>query len=189
MNVYDFDKTIFKGDSTAKFYFYCLKRYPKMLGCVPSTIGAFVLYALGKKTKTNFKETMYRFVRCIPDIDKTVKEFWEVYKDNIFDWYKRDKRDDDVIISASPEFLLRDFCENTLGVECLMASRVDSETGKYDGVNCHGEEKVARFKEKYPDANIHTFCSDSLSDTPLAKLAKQSYMVDAKGNLLEWQVK
>jgi len=189
LNVYDFDKTIFKGDSTAKFYFYCLKRYPKMLCHAPATIGAFVLYALGKKQKTEFKETMYRFVRCIPDIEKTVKGYWEKYGGNIFDWYIRDKRNDDVIISASPEFLLKDFCENTLGVECLMASRVDSKTGKYEGLNCHGEEKVVRFREKYPDAKIQTFCSDSLSDTPLARLAEKSFLVDAKGNLSEWIVK
>ncbi len=187
MNVYDFDKTIFKGDSTAKFYFYCLKKYPKMLVHAPATIGAFIMFALGKKPKTEFKEAMYRFLTCIPDIEKTVKEYWDKYGNNIFDWYRRDKKSDDVIISASPEFLLRDFCENTLGARCLMASRVDSKTGKYSGVNCHGEEKVVRFREKYPDAQIDTFCSDSLSDMPLAKLAKRSFLVNAKGELLEWK--
>ena len=29
MNVYDFDKTIYRGDSTMDFWRYCLKRYPK----------------------------------------------------------------------------------------------------------------------------------------------------------------
>ena len=28
MNVYDFDKTIYKGDSTLDFYFFCLRKKP-----------------------------------------------------------------------------------------------------------------------------------------------------------------
>ena len=188
MNVYDFDKTIFKGDSTAKFFFYCLGKYPKILFSVPKTICAFAMFVLGKKEKTQFKQTMYRFLTYIPDIEKTVEAFWNKYRDNIFDWYRKDKRNDDVIISASPEFLLKEYCEKTLGVECLMASRVDSKTGVYFGFNCHGEEKVLRFREKYPHSHIDTFCSDSLSDAPLARLAKQSFLVDSKGNLREWHL-
>ena len=30
MNVYDFDKTIYYGDSTADFYLFCLKRHKKI---------------------------------------------------------------------------------------------------------------------------------------------------------------
>ena len=30
MNVYDFDNTILRGDSTARFFAYCLGHYPKM---------------------------------------------------------------------------------------------------------------------------------------------------------------
>ncbi|MEE0264705.1 MAG: haloacid dehalogenase-like hydrolase, partial [Acutalibacteraceae bacterium] len=81
------------------------------------------------------------------------------------------------IISASPEFLLELPCQ-MLGIKYLMASRVDPKTGKYTGENCHGEEKVRRLYEKYPkDTVIEEFYSDSYSDTPLAKLAKKSFMV------------
>lgn len=31
MNVYDFDKTIYAGDSTIDFYLFCLKRQPAIL--------------------------------------------------------------------------------------------------------------------------------------------------------------
>ena len=30
MNVFDFDGTIYNGDSSKDFFFYCLKRYPKI---------------------------------------------------------------------------------------------------------------------------------------------------------------
>ena len=35
MNIYDFDETIYDSDSTKDFYFYCLKKYPKILLSVP----------------------------------------------------------------------------------------------------------------------------------------------------------
>ena len=54
MNIYDFDKTIYKSDSTKDFYFYCLKRYPKMLLTVPMTAWAFLLYVIVIWSKTKF---------------------------------------------------------------------------------------------------------------------------------------
>jgi phosphoserine phosphatase len=64
----------------------------------------------------------------------------------------------------------------------LIASRVEAQTGAYDGLNCHGEEKVRRMREQYPELEIAGFYSDSRSDTPLAKLARMAYMV--KGDAL-----
>jgi phosphoserine phosphatase len=44
-------------------------------------------------------------------------------------------------------------------------------------LNCHGEEKVRRYREAFGDAPIDEFYSDSYSDTPLAKLAAKAYLV------------
>ena len=64
MNVYDFDKTIYYGDSTADFYLFCLKRHKKILTLAPSLLGAFLkFYVFKKGTKTDFKEKMYRFLK------------------------------------------------------------------------------------------------------------------------------
>lgn len=35
MNVYDFDDTIFRGDSTRAFWAYCLKRAPGLVRFLP----------------------------------------------------------------------------------------------------------------------------------------------------------
>ncbi|MBR2021966.1 MAG: polysaccharide biosynthesis protein GtrA, partial [Clostridia bacterium] len=63
MNVFDFDKTIFKGDSTAKFYKYCLVKYPGVWIHIPSMAVAFAKnYVFKKGTKTTCKEVFYRFL-------------------------------------------------------------------------------------------------------------------------------
>ncbi len=187
MNVFDFDKTIFHGDSTTKFYIYCLRKYPKTILHVPSMAAAFAKYYVFKKgTKTECKEVFYRFLREIPDVDKAVDDFWIKHEDGVFDWYKKIHNETDVVISASPEFLLERFCKK-LGVEKMMASRVDKKTGVYQGVNCHGEEKVKRFYEVYPDGVIENFYSDSVSDAPLAKISKNAFVINPKGQVLDWE--
>ena len=62
-----------------------------------------------------------------------------------------------------------------------MASPVDQATGVYGGENCHGAEKVRRFREKYGEAPVEGFWSDSRSDAPMAALAKQAWLVTRDG--------
>lgn len=184
MNVYDFDKTIYDGDSTADFIFYSIKKHPKVLLNLPLTIWAYFLYIIGVYTKTKFKEKMYRFLLYIPDIDKEVENFWKIQIKNIKKWYLNQKKQDDLIISASPEFLLKPICA-ILGVS-LIASVVDKKSGKYSGENCHGKEKVKRMYAKIPYPQIEEFYSDSLSDEPLAKEALQAFIVDGN-DMISWE--
>lgn len=183
MNVYDFDDTIYEGDSTFDFYKFCLKKKPSIIFRFP--VITALAFVLGFEKKLVFKEKFYRFLQALPDTDAWVCAFWDAHLKNIKPWYKSQQKEDDVIISASPEFLLTPACAR-LGISFLMASRVDKHTGKYTGENCWGEEKVLRFREKFPDAVVDAFYSDSLSDTPMARLGKVAYII--KGTTLtEWK--
>ena len=187
MNVYDFDKTIYHGDSTAHFYLYCLKTQPSTWKWLPYQGLCAIPFALGIMEKTAFKQRFYKFFRSVKDIDKTVEEFWNIHKYNIKEFYYETQRENDVIISASPYFLLEPIIKE-LGIKHLMASNVDRFTGKYNGINCHGKEKVRRFYEVFPDGVIDDFYSDSLSDSPLAEISEKAYMV--KGHdLFAWPEK
>ena len=187
MNVFDFDGTIYHGDSSKDFFFYCLKHYPKTRGKIFPVLlygAGFGLRIVKKKT---FKQKLFSIVQKIPDIDKAVLDFWEEHRKNIKKWYMEMKEGSDIIISASPEFLLAPICAE-LGVECMMATRVDKKTGLFDGENCHGKQKVTRFYEMYPNAEIDSFYSDMYCDTPLALISKQAFIV--KGEKLSlWKFK
>ncbi len=185
MNSYDFDDTIFPGDSSICFYFFCLRRHKKMLRRLPKQAAAYIrYYVLRKITKTQMKEIFYQYFQDIPDMEQAVRLFWEENLSKIKPFYLVQKQADDVIISASPEFFLRPACEK-LGIRHLIASRVDPRTGKHSGENCHGAEKVKRFFDLFPDAEVEAFYSDSLSDTPMAKLAKKAYLVSGE-TLQDW---
>lgn len=187
MNVYDFDKTIYDGDSTADFYLFSLKRHKKIITLAPSLLGAVIrFYVFKKGSKTEFKQVMYRFLRYC-DIDRDIDDFWKKNKSKIKKFYITQKKADDVIISASPEFLLEPIIKE-LKIGALMASKVNKHTGEYDGINCHGKEKVRRFYEMYPNGKIENFYSDSYSDTPLAEIAQNAYIVK-KDKITKWVFK
>ena len=182
MNVYDFDETIYDGDSTVDFYKFCLKLKPYIIFRFPLITA--VRFLLDGSKKLLFKERFYRFLREFDDIDDAVKRFWDGHQKNIKRWYTENHRGDDVVISASPEFLLEPVCER-LGISVLMASVVDKKTGLYSGENCWGEEKVRRFYERYKDGKIENFYSDSYSDTPLARISERAFIV--KGDkITDW---
>lgn len=183
MNTYDFDETIYIRDSSVSFYLYCLKRHPSaILRTLPRTLRMSAKKALGKIDMTALKEQLFSFVRYI-DAERVVAQFWEEKFDGVGEWYLAQKKDDDIIISASPEFLLRPAAEK-LGVR-LIATRMDSKTGRITGKNCHDVEKVRRFHEQYPGAHTECFYSDSLSDTPMAELADSAVLV-TRGKLSPW---
>ncbi len=183
MNVFDFDKTIYHGDSTCDFVIFCMKRHPKALLYIPYIGYAslrYYLFHIG--TKTQFKEKMYRFLK-VCDTQKDVGVFWSRKLSGIKTFYKSIRRDDDLIISASPEFLLKPL-EELLHIR-VIASRVSPVDGKTTGENCYHEEKVRRFRELYPDDRIEEFYSDSYSDEPLALLAEKAFIVDGE-TLIPW---
>lgn len=183
MNVYDFDKTIYNGDSTVDFYFFCMWRHKKIVLLLPSLLFAFLrYYVFNIGTKTEFKEAMYKFLKFC-DTEKDVEDFWKKHVSKIKKWYIEQKKTDDVIISASPEFLLKP-CGNMLGFK-VIASRVCSKSGKYDGENCYYDEKVNRFIKQFPSSKIDEFYSDHYSDEPLAKIADKAFIVD-KNEIFPW---
>lgn len=183
MNVFDFDKTIYYSDSTKDFIFWCFRRHPMTLLHVP-IIGyyaaKFYLFHIG--TKTQFKEKMYGFLKHI-DGESDVEEFWKEKIGGIKPFYREIHRDSDVIISASPEFLLKPL-EEKLKIT-VIASSVDIKSGRYSGVNCHYDEKLRRFYEAYPNGRIDSFYSDSYSDEPLAKIADRAFIVDGD-RITDW---
>ena len=184
MNCYDFDQTVFFPDSSYCFFLYCLRHYPRaVLASLPAT-AVTGIRCLQKKTDTRaLKEKVFAFLPMLDDVDRIVAEFWEENRCKVADWYLQQKEPDDVIISASPEFLLRPICDE-LGVQ-LIATPMDRYTGRILGANCHDKEKVRRFYRDFPNGHVEKFYSDSLSDTPMAQIADKAYLVK-NGERILW---
>ncbi|MBR3127537.1 MAG: haloacid dehalogenase-like hydrolase, partial [Solobacterium sp.] len=75
MNVYDFDNTIYRGDSTADLILFLWTHYPKTLLNLPRTAVLGLLYGIRVIPKMTFKQNVYHMFVYIKDIDAVVEEF------------------------------------------------------------------------------------------------------------------
>lgn len=176
MNIYDFDKTIYGDDSTKDFLLYSVKKHPELIRFLPGMgLAAANFYLLKRGVKTDMKERFYRIFTGYDPL-ALLEEFWDKHQHKVFSWYPRQQEEGDIVISASPEFLLKPICDR-LGIRHLIASRVDPKTGRYEGLNCWGPEKVVRLRQELGHTHCDKFFSDSYSDQPLADIADEAFLI------------
>jgi len=101
MNIYDFDGTLYAGDSTMDFLKFSLKKHPSLVRFLPVMGFAFLRhYGFKSITKTVMKEQFYRIFSGYDPL-ALLEEFWDVHQEKIFLWYPgRKQREDDNLISA-----------------------------------------------------------------------------------------
>lgn len=176
MNVYDFDETVYFGDSEFHFIEYVFAKYPRMKKYSRKyKFYRFLQKKLKLVSRDYARQKIFSFLKKISDIDGELAAFWAEHETNLKKWYLAQKREDDVILSATPEFILKPITDK-LGVK-LIGTKLDKKTGKLDGTYNFGEEKVRRFKETYGDIRPEKFYSDSYSDQPVAQIAEEAFMV------------
>lgn len=176
VDVYDFDGTIYDGDSSIDFYLFCLKKNFRILLFFPLQFFFFLFFKLGIVSRKKFKEKFFKFLKYLDNLDTLVECFWNENFTKIKSFYLNKDHSSDVIISASPEFLIKSVGKR-LKVKSVIATNM-SKDGTIIGENCYGNEKVRRFKQKYPNLSISNVYTDSFSDIPIMNLGKKSFIVD-----------
>lgn len=61
MNVYDFDGTIYDGDSTVDFYLYCIRKHPWLIVYAFRQGAGVLLCAAGRVDTAGMKERFFPF--------------------------------------------------------------------------------------------------------------------------------
>lgn len=184
VNVYDFDKTIYRSDSGVDFILFSLKKYPlKVLKSIFKTIPILIMFLFKKKNFMDVKSSIVYYINEI-DLDKLLKQFWDTHESYINDFYKEKHDKTDVIISANYEFLLIPICKR-LGVQNLIATSYDFNEKKLIGTHSKGKEKIKLFYERYPNFKMNTTYSDAKVDIPLLEEGKNAFVVK-KGNLIKY---
>jgi len=178
MNVYDFDKTIFYPDSMILFAKFCMIRHPKLIFTyLPKIIKAGKKCASKKSSVAMVHGALNSIIRYLDNSEKDIASFWKKYEKNMSSWYLKQKKPDDLIISASPEYLLEPMIKK-LGVN-MVGTIVDKETGVTIG-NVRLSKEKAKWVIEQNMPMIDNFYSDSLSDTPIALLAEKAFIVKSK---------
>lgn len=180
MNVFDFDNTIYDGESTLDLFFYYIVRKPWMLKLLPTVLKAFSRYKKGEVTLT---EALERYAPMIEkdalrvfDFENDPVKFWDKHMKKIKPLYEELRSDDDLIITASPDFNVEEICKR-LGIKHYLASRINRETGRIEFANLR-ENKIKAFIEEYGDEKIESFYTDSPeNDAVLIDRAEHAFVV------------
>lgn len=184
MNVYDFDNTIYRGESGVDLFLGYLKKDPKLLKMFPMAVKCIYKYKTGKmsldEVMDKYAGVVENFAQSIEDIESDVVDFWDKNSNKIKSFYLKQRQDDDIIISACLDVVLEEICRR-LNIKNFVGSKTDLESRKLVDF-CFRENKVKVFKEKFPDAEIDNFYTDSLNDQPMIDLARNAYLV--KGDRL-----
>ena len=180
MNIYDFDKTIYAKDSSVEFLFFALKNQTTRV--LPAFLRFAIIYFLYKlkiTSKIQAKEAMFGFLPKIKNPNQLIEKFWQ--NKTLDNWYIKQQQASDVIISASPRFLITPILKRN-HIKHIIASEVDLKTGKFSSKNCYGQEKIIRFQTEYPNSKVDSAYSDSMSDQPMLNLANHQYLICRKHN-------
>lgn len=178
MNIYDFDKTIYDGDSGVDFVKFSIKKHPFLMFkhfiklIIPS-----IKYILKIYNFNEYKGYIFGYVKDIKNFDSFTEEYVKKYKHKLKDFYKKIRKENDIIISASMDFYLLPLCKE-LNIKNVICTKYDINNKKLIGNNCHDYEKVERMKKEHIDiTKVEEGYSDSMSDLPMLELAKKAYMV------------
>ncbi|MCL2299697.1 MAG: haloacid dehalogenase-like hydrolase [Firmicutes bacterium] len=184
MNVYDFDNTLYDGESALDFFLFCLKKRPALLRFVPSALRGIADYKRRGITIDQVGRRYARIMRAclegLGDYREAARVFWDRHEHRIRSFYRDLQQPDDLVISAGPEQSLREIC-GRLGIRHYIGTVVNEGDGALEFV-CFKENKARAFLERWPGREIDNFYTDSMNDKPLMDLAKHVFLVK-KGNL------
>ena len=185
MNVYDFDGTIFAGDCSVGFALWCTLRHPKLwFTYLPKALSSLIRYKCGKIKFIELATNAFAYIPKIDDFDYQVEQYWNKNESKITKWYLAQKKEDDLIISASPTCVIGPIAKR-LGVD-FVASEYDCDLGVFTSNLMYAREKSLYIIE-HDFPVIENFYSDSLADTPLALCAEKAHLVsDNASKVSDW---
>lgn len=179
MKVFDFDNTIYRGESSVDFSFYMIRHNRKILRYIPTILLSLVGYKLVLLKKERLESIINKFFASVLEGTESsldfVKTFWETHVHKLNRKILQMVEPEDVIISASPIFLI-DGIRAHLNTDKIIGTEVDLAQKKITWFN-FGDNKVKRYRTIYGDRKIDTFYTDSKNDKELMRVSRETYIV------------
>lgn len=185
VDIYDFDKTVIPFDSALKYWGFCMLYRPWIIILLPLQFIWGMMMLTHIISVQTCKRWCFAYIKLI-DNEKTVKKYWDKYEKYVYDWFKpENRRRTTVVISASPDFLIEEIATR-LQVEYCICTTHNRKNGFMVGKVCRKDEKIRRFRELLPDAEVADVYSDNpKSDKYIFSLGKRCFLAK-KGTLRQF---
>ncbi|MCM1363694.1 MAG: haloacid dehalogenase-like hydrolase [Faecalibacterium sp.] len=182
MNVFDFDNTVYDGETLVDFILYYVLHDIKIWRFIPKLLFIWLKDSLHLFTVEEAVEAYAGFLEGyyvhIKTLDEDTVKFWNSHEKKIKPFYEKIRRDDDVFVTGTTDFIFDEIARR-MGIKNYITSAVDRKTGKFTRL-CFLENKVKLFREAYPDAEIENFYTDSMNDKSMMDISKNVYLVKGK---------
>lgn len=183
MNVYDFDGTIYRGNSFIDFFGFLYHENERIKKHAFSQFLNLIRLYLNSYD-VNKHPSLSSFILEVPDLNKKLIDFWDKNQKKLMQWYKKAHNPEDLVITSSFEYLVKPACD-LLNIKKLIGTQIDLNTGNVIGKVCIGKEKVDRYRKIYgPNALIENFYTDSLIDKPLMDISINTFILK-KGKIVK----
>ncbi|MEO6455016.1 MAG: HAD-IB family hydrolase [Ginsengibacter sp.] len=184
----DFDGTITNKDSFLDFILFS-STIPKLVLRSIFALPFFIAYKLKLMESDPAKEKIFStFFKNIPEKDLIVageqycrKKLKKILRKNAIATLRDHQQlaHTICIVTASAGYWVKPWCdENNYQLICTgYQTQSGKMTGRYDGNNCRGVEKVNKIKEKYNLTDFtEIYCyGDTKDDLPMLKLGTKKY--------------
>lgn len=179
MNVFDFDNTLYKGESSFDFALFLLKKKKSLILYLPKFLYLLILYKLCVLTPEDFTSRLEKIIKSfLQNKDfalSCIKEFWLYHIDRLYPHMLKKIKPQDVIATACPSFLIEEI-KDVLNTDHIISTKIDIEKGHIESLNFQAN-KVKNFKKYYPKAKVNAFYTDSYNDKPFMDIADTVYLV------------
>lgn len=180
MNAYDFDDTIYDGESMFDFFKFGLIKDKKLFIYFPKVLVRLIEYKLNILSLDKLYKTAEEIINSFMKrnsfkMDELIEEFWSKNHKKLKPNFLAMLKKNDLIITGCPRFLL-DYIKDELKTDNIIATEFNFETNRIEFI-CLGKNKVEAFNKKYKNRKINKFYTDSLVDIPFMKCAKETYLV------------
>ena len=188
--IFDFDKTLIKGDSFRIFTLLGSEKIWEKLFILLIALWCKVGLISNQKYKELCLKTIW-LSKTKRDRDILLKNFYsklnKIEYSNVVSILKNQiKRNEKVIVlSASPEFYLKPYIQSWSEKVEVFGSKVKYKNGDFKFLNLYGAEKAActiSVINKIKPKNVWVY-TDHVSDLPIIKLADYVWLVNPSANL------
>ncbi len=179
MRVFDFDNTIYDGESTFDFAIFIMKKKKSLFRFLPAFLWLLFLYKICKMNVKSFQKRLEKYTQSFlankEFVLECVQEFWDENIEKLYPNMLKMIRREDIIITTCPRFLIQGI-QDVIHTDHILATELDIENGKIKYLNFQ-ENKVKNFKKNYPKVTIKDFYTDSFNDQPLMDISTNVFLV------------
>ena len=188
MKVFDFDNTLYRGESSLDFSLFMIRANKRILLYLPVIASNTIRYKLCLVDRQELGDSINKYMKIIvrskQEMLDLVEAFWATHSSNLDRNMIARIRPEDIIITAGPDFLL-DGIKDKLHTENIISSVVDLDRREILHFNFK-DNKVLRFRELYGDRKIDAFYTDSYNDKAMMDISEKVYLIkNGKGKRIK----